>query len=114
MTEASNRQDKEPKKHGSHNIWIDAAIEALTQAREEDGSISVMLVTHSGDMSGILFEGEVAGVAAALAHYARKDEHIAKTVDLVHTTFHIDKKDDFGKFLDRLTDELLRRNRPEE
>ena len=104
------------KQHGSKNIWIDSAIEALMQAREEDSSLSVMLVLHANNKSGVLFNGEVSHVAAALVHFAKQEEPIAKIMQIAEINLRLDKHDDFGKFLDKLEDYLdeLRKNRPEE
>ena len=104
------------KQHGSKNIWIDSAIEALMQAREEDKSLSVMLVLHADDKCGVLFNGEESHVAAALVHFAKQEEPIAKIMQFATTTLRLDKHNDFGDFLDKMEDYLdeLRKNRPEE
>ena len=106
---------REPKKHGSGNIWIDAAIEALMQARKEDGSMSVMMVVYSSEKCGIFLEGQTAELTAALIHHAKQDERIAKIIANARDIMEMGTEK-FEKFLDMLEDHLdeLRRNRPEE
>lgn len=73
----------EPKKHGSNNIYIDAALEAMTQARKENEGLSYMIVVHDAETCGVEMQGDVCGVAATLAHFANKEKMLHKLVTLV-------------------------------
>jgi hypothetical protein len=114
----------EPKKHGSNNIYIDAALEAMAQAREENEGLSYMIVTYDNKRCGVEMNGDVCGVAATLAHFAKKDKMLHELVTLLKYGTKEDKGtsslDNFfealtkgEKLIDGYLDEL-KKNRPEE
>ena len=116
----------EPKKHGSNNIYIDAALEAMTQAREENEGLSYMIVTYDNKRCGVEMNGDVCGVAATLAHFAKKDKMLHRLVTLLRYGTEVveDKEtsvlDNFfealtkgEKLIDGYLDEL-KKNRPED
>jgi hypothetical protein len=114
----------EPKKHGSNNIYIDAALEAMAQAREENEGLSYMIVTYDNDICGVEMNGDVCGVAATLAHFAKKDKMLHELVTLLKYGTKEDKGtsslDNFfealtkgEKLIDGYLDEL-KKNRPED
>ena len=114
----------EPKKHGSNNIYIDAALEAMTQARKENEGLSYMIVVHDTETCGMEMQGDVCGVAATLAHFANKDKMLHKLVTLLKYGTKDDKGasalDNFfealtkgGKLIEGYLDEL-KKNRPED
>lgn len=73
----------EPKKHGSNNIYIDAAIEAMTQAREENPKLSYLLLVHDNGTCGVEMAGDVCSLSAALSHFSKKDKMLHKLVTLL-------------------------------
>jgi hypothetical protein len=116
----------EPKKHGSNNIYIDAALEAMTQAREENPKLSYLLLVHDIETCGVEMQGDVCGVAAALAHFAKKEKMLHELVTLLKYGTKEGKNkgtsalDNFfealtkgEKLIDGYLDEL-KKNRPEE
>ena len=116
----------EPKKHGSNNIYIDAALEAMAQAREENEGLSYMIVTYDNNNCGVEMNGDVCGVAATLAHFAKQDKGLHELVTLLtYGTKVIENKgtsviDNFfealtkgEKLIDGYLDEL-KKNRPED
>lgn len=109
----------EPKQHGSNNIYIDAALEAMAQAREENGKLSYMIVVHDPETCGVQLNGDICGVAATLAHFAKKDKGLHELVTLLKYGTKEDKDkgtsaiDNFfealtkgGKLIDGYLDEL--------
>lgn len=114
----------EPKQHGSNNIYIDAALEAMTQAREENPKLSYLLLVHDNGTCGVEMQGNVCVVAAALAHFAKQDKGLHAVVTLLKYGMKEDKGtsviDNFfealtksEKLIDGYLDEL-KKNRPEE
>jgi septum formation inhibitor-activating ATPase MinD len=116
----------EPKKHGSNNIYIDAALEAMAQAREENEGLSYMIVVHAPETCGVQMAGDVCGVAATLAHFAKKEKKLHELVTLLKYGTEVveDKEtsalDNFlkelkkgEKLIDGYLDELMK-NRPED
>jgi hypothetical protein len=116
----------EPKKHGSNNIYIDAALEAMTQAREENEGLSYMIVVHDAETCGVEMQGDVCALAATLAHFAKKEKMLHELVTLLtYGTKVVEDKgtsalDNFlkelkkgEKLIDGYLDEL-KKNRPEE
>lgn len=114
-------QAKEPKQHGSKNIYVDAAIEAMQQASEEDERFSYLIVVDDKPkgLCGVVMRGDVCGMAATLAHFAENDKNLENLIQLAGCDISAAWKD-FGDFLDksekRMDDYLeeLRRNRPKE
>lgn len=120
----------EPKKHGSNNIYIDAALEAMTQAREENEGLSYMIVTYDSKskICGVQMNGDVCGVAATLAHFARKDKMLHELVTLLrYGTKVVEDKDKGTSVIDNFFEALtkgekvidgyrdeLKKNRPED
>ena len=124
MSDKKKYPKAEPKKHGSNNIYIDAALEAMTQAREENPKLSYLLLVHDNETCGVEMNGDVCGVAAALAHFANKDKMLHELVTRLKYGTKEDKGasalDNFSealtkgeKLIDSYLDEL-KKNRPEE
>lgn len=114
----------EPKKHGSNNIYIDAALEAMTQAREENPKLSYLLLVHDNETCGVEMQGDVCSLSAALSYFAKKDKMLHELVTLLKYGMKEDKGtsviDNFfealtkgEKLIDGYLDEL-KKNRPEE
>lgn len=69
---------KYPKEHGSDNIYIDAAVEAMQQAREEDPDLSYMILVHDKEKHGIEMLGDCSALASSLACMARQNSDVMK------------------------------------
>ena len=95
-------QAKEPKQHGSNNIYVDAAIEAMQQAREKNERFSYLIVVRdeANALSGVAFNGAVSGIAATLAHFAENDKNLDNLIQLAGCDISAAWKD-FGDFLDK-------------
>lgn len=126
MTVRKKYTKTEPKQHGSNNIYIDAALEAMTQAREENPKLSYLLLVHDPETCGVEMQGDVCGVAATLAHFAKKNKILLELVTLLkYGTKAVEDKgasvlDNFfealtkgEKLIDGYLDEL-KKNRPED
>ena len=72
------QENTKPKKHGSNNIYIDAAVEALQQAKKENGKLSYMLVVVDGDDCGISTHDNV-------FYQAKQNNEILLVVNAVDT-----------------------------
>lgn len=116
----------EPKQHGSNNIYINAALEAMAQAREENEGLSYMIVVHDAETCGVQMNGDVCSLSAALSHFSKTDKMLHKLVTLLtygtivvegiktsvlDNFFEALTKDE--KLIDGYLDEL-EKNRPEE
>lgn len=80
------QENTKPKKHGSNNIYIDAAVEALQQARKENDKLSYMLVVVNGDDCCISTHGNVFDIACAIAYHAKQNNDmltVTKAVDTI-------------------------------
>jgi hypothetical protein len=73
----ANDNNKETKVPTSGNIYMDAAIEALHQARKEDKEITYLLITSKGDKCGNIGEGKCAELISAIASNILEDEAFA-------------------------------------
>ena len=82
----SNRNNNriEPATHGTGNIFIDAAIEAQQQARDEDGSISTLFLFSVNGKWGMGMEGKLPEIAATLMNFASKDKNLAKILTMAY------------------------------
>lgn len=116
----------EPKQHGSNNIYIDAALEAMTQAREENPKLSYLLLVHDNETCGVEMAGDVCSLSAALSHFSKTDKMLHELVTLLtYGTKVVENKgtsvlDNFfealtkgEKLIDGYLDEL-KKNRPED
>ena len=116
----------EPKQHGSNNIYIDAALEAMTQAREENPKLSYLLLVHDNEACGVEMAGDVCSLSAALSHFSKTDKILHELVTLLtYGTKVVEDKgtsvlDNFfealikgEKLIDGYLDEL-KKNRPED
>ena len=79
------QEKTKPKKHGSNNIYIDAAVEALQQARKENGKLSYMLVVVNGDDCGVCTHGNVFDIACAIAYHAKQNNDMLTVTKVVDT-----------------------------
>ena len=77
----ANDNNKEPKVHSSGNIYMDAAIEALHQARKEDKEIAYLPITSKGDKCGNIGEGTNAELIEAIATNILEDEAFAFLIE---------------------------------
>ena len=73
-----------PKTHGSGNMYIDAAVEALQQAHKEDDRVCSLLVFNDEINSAVGLEGELPKIASSLTTLARKDKDIAKMLIMAY------------------------------
>ena len=79
------QEETKPKKYGSNNIYIDAAVEALQQARKENGKLSYMLVVVDGNDCGVSTHGNVFDLACAIAYHAKQNNNMLSVVKAVDT-----------------------------
>ena len=79
------QEKTKPKKHGSNNIYIDAAVEALQQAKKENDKLSYMLVVVDGDDCGVSTHGNVFDLACAIAYHAKQNNDMLSVVKAVDT-----------------------------
>lgn len=70
-----------PDKANTGNIYLDAAIEALKEARKQDESLNFALFTGYGNQAGCICEGDVARLAAYMSQLAKEHEDMR---DLIH------------------------------
>lgn len=114
----------EPKKHGSNNIYIDAALEAMTQAREENPKLSYLLLVHDNETCGVEMAGDVCSLSAALSHFSKTDEGLRLLVQLAAQAMFGLKPNLFPDSLEEILDKSeklidgyldeLKKNRPED
>ena len=101
------------KQHGSNNIYIDAALEAMTQAREENPKLSYLLLVHDNETCGMEMAGNLCFLSAALYHFSKKDARLRLIMRLAAEVMFGTKPNLFPDSLEDYLDEL-RKNRPEE
>lgn len=65
-----------PDKANTGNIYLDAAIEALKEARKRDESLNFALFTGYGDQAGFMCEGNVARLATYMSQLAMEHEDV--------------------------------------
>lgn len=70
-----------PDKANTGNIYLDAAIEALKEARKQDESLNFALFTGYGDQAGCMCEGSVARLAAYMSQLAKEHEDVRDLID---------------------------------
>ena len=63
-------------KANTGNIYLDAAIEALKEARKQDESLNFALFTGYGNQAGCMCEGNVARLAAYMSQLAKEHEDV--------------------------------------
>ena len=81
----SNRNiNNQPKQHGTGNIFMDAAVEAMQQARDEDGSISILFITSVNDKWGMEMKGYPPELASALTSFACTNKNMAKILTMAY------------------------------
>lgn len=73
-----------PKEHGSGNIYIDAALEALQQAKKEDSSFSYLILLHDNEKHGLELNGDVSTLASTLANIAKNQRAVLKFINIAH------------------------------
>ena len=71
------QEEAKPKKYGSNNIYIDAAIDAIRQASEENKNMACILIVNDGENGGHLISGDVKKIASTLAAIACEDNIMA-------------------------------------
>ena len=63
-------------KANTGNIYLDAAIEALKEARKQDERLNFALFTGYGNQAGCMCEGNVARLAAYMSQLAKEHENV--------------------------------------
>ena len=92
------------KVHSSGNIYLDAAIEALHQARKEDKEIAYLLITSKGDKCGNIGEGTNAEIIEAIATNILEDENFSFLIQraIIISELHKNPKKIMDHFLEAL------------
>ena len=70
----NNQDNNNAKVHGSGSMYVDAAIEALIQARKEEEDFSYLLITNRGDKCGQMAGGKLVDICSAIASQMDNDE----------------------------------------
>lgn len=85
-----------PDKANTGNKYLDAAIEALRKAHEEDKDFNYALFTESVTEGRCLCEGSMPRIAAAMSKLASDHEEVRELFDLTHDGIAIlDKGESF-------------------
>ena len=85
-----------PDKANTGNIYLDAAIEALRKAHEEDKDFNYALFTESVTEGRCMSEGSVPRLAASMSKMASEHEDIRELFDLTYNGIAIlDKGESF-------------------
>ena len=71
-----------PKQHGSGNIYLDAALEALQQARDEDSSLSYLVLIHDEEKHGMEMNGSISTLAHSLSSMAKQNKDVEKLINI--------------------------------
>ena len=74
------------------NIYLDAAIEALKQAAEEDESIRHLCMMWHGDNIHLTFNGNVTELTKLIVHVASHNENVCKAVNLASLLLYRSKQ----------------------
>lgn len=100
----ANDNNKEPKVYSSGNIYMDAAIEALHQARKEDKEIAYLLITSKGDKCGNIGEGKNLEITTAIATNILEDENFSSLIKraIIISELHKNPKKIMDSFLEAL------------
>lgn len=100
----ANDKNKEPKVHSSGNIYMDAAIEALHQARKEDKEIAYLLISSKGDKCGNIGEGTNMELISAIATNILEDENFFFLIKkaIIMSELHKNPKKIMDHFLEAL------------
>lgn len=100
----ANDNNKEPKVYSSGNIYMDAAIEALHQARKEDKEIAYLLITSKGDKCGNIGEGKNLEITTAIATNILEDENFSSLIKraIIISELHKNPKKTMDLFLETL------------
>ena len=100
----ANDNNKEPKVHSSGNIYMDAAIEALHQARKEDKEIAYLLISSKGDKCGNIGEGTNMELISAIATNILEDENFFFLIKkaIIMSELHKNPKKIMDHFLEAL------------
>lgn len=85
-----------PDKANTGNIYLDAAIEALHKAHEEDKDFNYALFTESVTEGSCMSEGSVPRITATMSKIASEHEDVRELFDLTHDGIAIlDKGENF-------------------
>lgn len=94
MIRKKPRTDRDKANTG--NIYLDAAIEALKEARKQDESFNFALFTGYGNQAGFMCEGDVARLASYMSQLAKEHEVVRDLIYLADRGAGIlDVGDDF-------------------
>lgn len=104
----SNISDKKPKEHGSGDIYLDAAIEALQQARKENKEIAYLLITSKGDKCGNVGGGKIGELISAIASNILEDEELSFLIKraIIVSECHKNPKKIMDHFLEALDKQI--------
>lgn len=78
------QENAKPKTHGTNNIYIDAAIEALEQAANKDNDLSFMLIIENKKSCGFHAQGNILNLASAISHIAKTNKNLSDILDAVN------------------------------
>lgn len=98
------QNEQKPQKQNSGNIYMDAAIEALHQARKEDKEIAYLLITSKGDKCGNIGEGKNLEIMSAIATNILEDENFSLLIKraIIISELHKNPKKIMDSFLEAL------------
>lgn len=98
------QNEQNPQKQNSGNIYMDAAIEALHQARKEDKEIAYLLITSKGDKCGNIGEGKNLEIMSAIATNILEDENFSLLIKraIIISELHKNPKKIMDSFLEDL------------
>ena len=96
-----NQDNNNAKVHGSGSMYVDAAIEALIQARKEEEYFSYLLITNRGDKCGQMAGGKLVDICSAIASQMDNDEYFEALIKKAVMIFecHKNPKEMLNKFM---------------
>jgi hypothetical protein len=96
------------KEHKAGNIYLDAALEALRQAKKEDSGLSYLVLIHDEKKHGIEMNGSISALAHSLSSFAKDRKDVTKLINIASYDLKMEriKRDNILDILDR-SEELL-------
>ena len=96
-----NQDNKTAKVHGSGSMYVDAAIEALIQARKEEEDFSYLLITNRGDKCGQMAGGKLVDICSAIASQMEINKNFKSLIKgaLLMYECHKNPKEMLNKFM---------------
>lgn len=70
------------KEHKTGNIYLDAALEALRQAKKEDSGLSYLVLIHDEKKHGMEMNGSISVLAHSLSSFAKDWKDVTKLINI--------------------------------